>query len=355
MKRDETTPMTQLVLRAAPPDQAVVGGKYRLVFGDKLRIWASSDRTGTVVSGQTEFDISQDTTLFLEGLARSTSIGGEKVALKWVKGDDAVIGDTVRLTVVEAEFQIETSTFIPDQWLDVPVFGGIDQGDDRPPPSGFQFLPLSFRGYQRVFINPFAVLDADGLKDEPPTEPPPPPEPIRCTPENQSGPRLNCVGQSVGYDKTSSVPFPDEGYSDNNRLFAAALAETCDLVGSGAQYKTGCAYTLDPREIDMEARSSDRTITVRLSGSIRNPLIPIPPPAIDWTFFVTVDSTNPLKPQWKIEGTQDGFPAFEAWIGDSNGPPTLMYQAPPDSRGPLICLPDLICDVTLEIPPGEIP
>jgi parallel beta-helix repeat protein len=90
--------LVPLVLHKVNP--LAEGGMYRLVFtSPDIRIWANSDRSGQVLSDTTEFDATQDTTVYVEGYQESAGVAQDQVTLKWVGGTNVVMGDTVAFTV----------------------------------------------------------------------------------------------------------------------------------------------------------------------------------------------------------------------------------------------------------------
>jgi hypothetical protein len=91
----DLAPVTKLVIRAVPGAQT--GWKTRLKFasGERYNIYKDETRTEEVrvTSEQTEFDATQETTLYFQGLKRSQSRGGEEVTMQvginghWLDGD----------------------------------------------------------------------------------------------------------------------------------------------------------------------------------------------------------------------------------------------------------------------------
>jgi len=93
--------MVSLVLHEIEPDG--LGGKYKLSFtSTKIKIWKSANRT-QAVSTLTEFDASQDTTVYVEGITKSTAVTDEKIEIRWYKTGVPTTfpSDRVNFTVYE--------------------------------------------------------------------------------------------------------------------------------------------------------------------------------------------------------------------------------------------------------------
>lgn len=56
--------------------------KYKLAFGPKVKVWKEKERTNAVQSGTTEFAVTADTQLYVEGMAHSGDLTGEMLELK---------------------------------------------------------------------------------------------------------------------------------------------------------------------------------------------------------------------------------------------------------------------------------
>jgi hypothetical protein len=106
-------------------DPIAQGGQYRLVFSSaNIKIWSSADKTGPVVADDTEFDATQDTTVYVEGISRSVAAAQEEVALKWINGDKVAFTDRVAFTVYEVTGPMEVPDYsIHTYRADVPGGG----------------------------------------------------------------------------------------------------------------------------------------------------------------------------------------------------------------------------------------
>ena len=347
IKNDDQTPLTRLLLRQVLPSS--LGGEYILTFPNNIKIYQNSDRTGAISNNITEFDATQNTHVYVEGLSKSNLEGDVLVNMNWHKdGVTIESNDSVNLTVAESEFTVWINIFIPIQWSELnlifdiipPIGTKIFGGDDR----GFSDLPLidpindvntletSSRVHQQVIVIPFKELDADGFKD---------------------GTMKKAIGTSQNYLKSESVPFPAQGYSDTNRLLSnPTITSTGNGDTSGVQFN-------EPVRTGSEMNS----VTFRFFGSADNPIVD-PSLAIDWNFelLVTVNGPNILAPQWQLRGhLQDGFPAYEMYIMDSDGDngngrgtEIYMYDPIPDGRTPNSLAP-IINDEPINLDSGQIP
>lgn len=328
IKRDEETPVTELKIHAA--DSLPAGSKVYLFFTNgsgentRYRIWKDAAMTDEIISSTTELDATIEHTLYIEGLKKSSRESGESIKQVYTVGTTAFEGDEVRFTVVEAEFDVWLNLFIPMQWTDIPLLhpvnlGGrkIAHGDERLFNDAFLQNPAkdvdnidqatSSRVHVQLVAIPFGELDSDGIKD---------------------GSVVKEIGRSFNYKKSESVPFPDQGYSLSNLLFDEPV-----ISRQGLAEDNGIG---DPESTTQWIDSNQRSVRFKLEGSADNPIVS-PSPTIDWDFEVgiLVDDLNLLNPEWKLYGyQQDGFPAYEIYMRDSDGnngdnKGTAVYQYNP--------------------------
>lgn len=316
------TPITRLKIHAATnlPSDA----KVRLAFiaNNRYRIWSDEARTEPVTNLVTEFNANADVTLYFEGLKKSESVSGESVSLVYYSGTNTFYADSVKFTVVEAEFRVWLNMFIPVQWGDLPILFNLDPpigrkifgGDDR----GFYNLPFgepnldvdapgrSTRVHQQITVIPYEVLDADGVKN---------------------GSIKQAIGLSHNYLKSSSVPHPDLDYSPTNRLLSSPT------ITSSGRASIHAGIGIDTSWVPLY----QKTLQVNLYGSADNPIV-TPSFAIDWNLHLFVSSIDVLNPVFEFLGYQDGFPACEVYIMDSDGhhatqEGTVVYQYDPIPLG----------------------
>jgi hypothetical protein len=282
IKRDDQSPITKLHIQ--PNSAMPFGTKVSLRFnaGNRYRIWEDPNMKIPVLSSTTEMDATVGHTLYIEGLKKSSAESGESVKQVFTIGTTVFVGDEVRFTVVEAEFDFQFKAWLREQWVDVP-FHPIDNvlnnriagGDDREASTD---KTASSRLYQAVTIIPFQHLDSDGIKD---------------------GTDQNVPGLTTLYDRGDSLPFPDrDHYDSGNRFKAGATPVQSAIVDASRAF------------IKVEARSDSRKTKVRLHGQAGDPLIHWACD-IDWNIFVEIDATDPAGPKYQISGAHDDSPAFE--------------------------------------------
>ena|GEM_PF-3342396 len=327
IKRDDETPVTELKIHKA--DYLPSGSKVSLLFSNgsgentRYKMWKDAAMTQEVISSTTEFDTTIDTTLYFEGLKKSSAESGESVKQVYTVGTTVFEGDEVKFTVVEAEFDVWLNLFIPVQWGELPavfdVFSPFGRklfgGDDR----GFYKLPFenpdndvdreesSSRVHQQITIIPFKHLDADGMKDETIKQ---------------------ALGESHNYLKSQSVQHPDQDYSSTNRL-----VENPTITSSGTA-------TVEGEDMDVTIEWSEgipNTVYVDFGSEADNPIVD-PSYPINWTLRLRLSSENVFLPSFILTGTQDGFPAYEMYVRDSdgnNGAPegTIIHQYDPIPLG----------------------
>ena len=98
--------LLQLKLHALDP-ATLTGFTYTLQFPEgKIAIWQQPDKTGDIVSGTTTFPTAEDTTVYVEGLAPSTSMDGEIVSLELHQGGGTAVADSVKIVVAQSMFAI---------------------------------------------------------------------------------------------------------------------------------------------------------------------------------------------------------------------------------------------------------
>jgi len=328
VKRDNKSPVTKLVIKPI----AFSGDlKFKLRFnqGDRYRLWKNVAMTEAVTSEQTEFDGSQETTLYFEGLKKSQQRAAELITQIITLGNSGASydGDSVRVTVVEAEFDVWLNLFIPVQWGDLPfpfsnpitgdkIFGGDDRGFYELPfndpaldvnGEGTAGQDSSSRTHQQITVIPYVDLDADGVK------------------ENT---KIQVVGESHNYKKDGSVPKPDEGYSPTNRLFQNPV-----VSNSG----DGNTDDMDIQVAPALPGQIMNAVNITFGSSADNPIVN-PSLAIDWSLNLFVSCDVPLNPIFVLTGKQDGFPAYEMYVRDSDGKGgapegTKVYQYDPIPLG----------------------
>lgn len=286
IKRSATTPVTQLKSHARPIFATAL---YRLKFnsGGRYKIFRDAANTNEVISEQTQFSPATGLTLYLKGISKSTTRGGEKITTQIQLNSVWLDADSVSLTVVEAEFDVQVKFWIREQWIDVPfhptanLFADkIAGGDDR---NNSTSATAPYRVTQKAKVIPYQDLDSDGLAEN-----------------------GNTPGLSAFFHKPTSVPHPDQGYSATNRLLPSVTPtdQAPPLV--------------DRMHIVAQPRSGRTSIGIRFHGEVSDPLL-LGALDIDWDVTVNISGSDPTSPQYTITGTHDNYPAIEIDLEDSIG------------------------------------
>ena len=156
------------------------------------------------------------------------------------------------------------------------------------------------------------------------------------------------VGVSSLQNQVSSARYIGESrsYADNaldgdNRITSGdedGVRLDCDLWHDAKTQRISSIST-------SVARINSRTVDVTFSGS--SPLPLLISPAIDWNLRVRLEVDGD-KIRWSISGWEDGFPAYEVYIGNR-----AIYRRKPASRGEVYKLINGVGDVTVSAR-GEI-
>jgi hypothetical protein len=130
-----------------------------------------------------------------------------------------------------------------------------------------------------------------------------------------------------------ALPVTATGYSkryqglalspDGTTLREDTVLHDCYLLDDGGQEQT---FGMN---IDLHSYAA-QSITTHIYGSASNPLTPpAVTPSIDWDYWVTISTANPVSPQFSMSGSHDCFPAWEAYIGY-----TLINSYTPSDSSP---------------------
>ncbi len=297
IERNAQTPVTKLKLHKL---EGMPNAQLKLAFSsNKIKLWKQFSGgvfSEAITPDSTTFPANQDTEVFVEGVTKSDAAKDVEVGLKVVIGSTESSPVPIKLTVVQAEIDFQIKFWIREDWVDVPFHpinnllnDRIAGGDDR---DGSTSPTASYRVTQKVTVIPFRDLDLDGIKD---------------------GSNQNLPGTSSLYTKATSVPHPGDPYSASNKLLSGATPAV-----------TGPPDTSNMK-IDPKTRVDDKKATVRFHGAANDPLIWFSF-SIDWDIDVTVDSTAPLAPKFKVAGWHDNYPAIEIDMTDSDGPRVHAYE-----------------------------
>ena len=354
VRRDFNSPVTLLRLRGLAE---LAGSTYKLDWtSPHIRLWQDANRTLPVINGGTTFPADQETDVYLEGLTKSTGEKDSIVTMRLTMGGVSTIAAQVPLTVVDAEFIAILRIFIPYDWVKIPHPAYLDvvaKGDNRdyaPDLSG------THRVQQTSIITPFPDLSHSHFKF------------VAGTPEN-----YNFGGESRHYKWSISLPaasgfdfysLPIHSHTDISlagggpgTLTPAALADTDTGPTGGFYLVTNAVAKTDNMFFAASARSKTET-SVRLFGAAKEELVVLAAD-IDWEFQVSVNVANPVAPRFRLQGKQDGFPAYEIYIkraqNASVADTTVLYQwMPPRIRSVMWLIPAYGDDETVRPIVGDI-
>lgn len=330
----DVTPKTKLKIHAVAIAQSA--WKIRLKFNgaDRYKIYRDEARTQEVVSEQTEFDATQDTTLYFHGLKKSVSRGGELVTMQVKVNDIWLDGDSVKCTILQSEFLIQVKAFIPYGWTEaeeeVPLFnewspmaGKVAKGDlhpglgDRPASPGF----LNVYSTDKV-LPPGPVApgtSTEGLFRN---------APFRCcqtiilTPYKE----LHSSYDLQLKRKHMTAPSSDH-YVKATSVNAAELALKKGYMGlSGGTSATGKGpiTTIDYRNGFRAGKMADLSVEFGGKDGALGTLLGVPfswgAADIHWKLSLRINAeSNPLLPWISFNGNHDRYPAYEIIVIQSDG------------------------------------
>jgi hypothetical protein len=189
------------------------------------------------------------------------------------------------VTLREAEYKVELTTFIPADHLEGPFNATCGQGrnrqrlffegDDR----GFGFGASSFRSRQRVTVVADENVDADGIKD---------------------GSVENLVGETRSYAPDALADGQLDAADDDGILNDCVLLHDRD--------------TADASDMSVEPflTPSNGIVAVLLRGGPGNPLVR-PSCDIDWNLNLQLREEGGAT-NYVLSGVHDGFPAYELYV-----------------------------------------
>ncbi|MCX6936686.1 MAG: hypothetical protein NTU80_02125, partial [Verrucomicrobia bacterium] len=219
---------------------------------------------------------------------------------------------------------ITINTFIPHNNVDDPdnlnplniaspahVYGGDDRSSGSPLRAIWN-KEGAHRSRQRFKIVPLRNRgDTDGIEDN---------SYINDTDGVRNDSLLNDVGATHKYHKASSL-------NASGNLTAAAKSDTI-LGDENLMVAKATASKYSGMEIIPEW-ISDNKLKVTCTLSLGNPLAPvIAGNQIDYVFILTLDYSDPKHPLYSLEGSHDGFPAYEVYIGGKR-----IYEHDPLATG----------------------
>jgi hypothetical protein len=250
-----------------------------------------------VISGVTEIDQGSDSLFIAYGTTKSAAELDTEVTLVLNGGGFVDLElDKVRVTVVDAFYEINLTTFIPYDAFYAPgqtftqtVTGGDNRDFDRMSPD--------FRTRHVIMVSPFIEFDVDGVFGE------------------EKG-----DGWSREYDASTSLLNYDPNQTDPDLLQLKTIAkEEAEIEANrGAPYKKDWAQGDGSSLIQTIERQNSRTLHLFFNGDESNPLwdlwIVNLSPGITYEFEMILDAMDVLQPILNFEVAHDGFPAYELYI-----------------------------------------
>jgi hypothetical protein len=308
----DLAPVTKLVIHAVPGAKDSWKTRLKFTSGGRYTIYSDEERTQEVTSEQTEFDATQETTLYFQGLTKSQSRGGEEVEMQLGADDKWADGDSVKFTVIQSAFQIQVKAFIPYAWTEaedswvvgIGMYGSgnVAKGDNRTFLNEYSdqmnnYRDDSFRLMQTITLTPYKELNS--------------------TADIEAERNAQAATLSEIYDKATSVD-PSE-----MSLHYGYMA----LHGSPTHYGPGNLHRGDvynsPYTGGMEIVGSATDGALFGEGSVGE--------GIDWNITLSIDtSEGPLSPIITYFGWHDSYPAYEIIVLDSEGQFENAYRRSPD-------------------------
>jgi hypothetical protein len=298
IRRDDETPITKLRLR---PLTGMPSAQFKLSWASgKVKLWKDEARTQAVTSDQTAFPADTETDVYLEGLEKSGAVRDVEVQLKVIIGSTVSSVVPLKLTVIQAEYDVTIQAFIPYLWIDVPgkwtpfAWDEVAIGDNR---TFDPTLNRTYRSRQWFVVTPHEDLSPQRIK-------------------------ANSVegdaGLSIHYDKSDSVPAANQndphGYS-----FVENPRETRRGQGTNDIPTAGNVQRIDAKRFSFQSHMAAWEGV--LGQAISEPIV--------WNLNFGFDVTNPIQARVLMDGTRKGFPAYEVYVRDSADQNRPLYQWAP--------------------------
>ena len=330
----DVTPKTKLKIHAISGAQSTLKTRLKFSGGDRYKIYLDEARRQEVVSEQTEFNASQETTLFFHGLKKSLARGGDKVTMQIKLNDTWIDSDSVKYTIVQSEFLIQVKAFIPYAWTEAeeevpgpngisPMVGKVAKGDlhpglgDRATSPGFLnvystdkelppgpvapgtsiaglFTYAPFRCCQTIILTPYRELHSSY--------------------DLQSKRKEMTAPSSDHFIKATSVNAAELSLKKGYMALIGGTSKTGKGPITTKDYRQG-ARAGKVAELHIEFGGKDGAL-----GSVLG--IPISWGAADihWDMWLKVNSeVNPILPTIEFGGKHDRYPAYEIIVIQSNG------------------------------------
>ncbi|MEY4570517.1 MAG: hypothetical protein RLZZ398_1956 [Verrucomicrobiota bacterium] len=330
----DVTPKTKVKIHAISGAQSTWKTRLKFNGADRYKIYRDEARTQEVVSEQTEFDATQDTTLFFHGLKKSLARGGELVTMQVKVNDAWVDGDSLKCTIVQSEFLIQVKAFIPYAWTEAeeevpgpngwsPMEGKVAKGDLHP--------GLGDRTTSPGFLN---VYSTDKVLPPGPVAPGTSTEglfkyaPFRCCQTIILTPYKDLHSSYDLQSKRKHMTAPSsDHYVKATSVNAAEIALKKGYMGlSGGTSATGKGpiTTIDYRQGARSGKVAELHVEFGGKDGALGSLLGIPyswgAADIHWYMWLKINSeADPILPTIEFGGNHDRYPAYEIIVIQSDG------------------------------------
>lgn len=239
----------------------------------------------------------EDTTLYLKGEDKSSSLGVEEILLL-IDGYQHIF-DKIKLTVVEEEYDVVHRVFIPYNWVNIPHplhANEVAKGDSR----GFSPLSGTHRVQQTFTVHPHKDLSSN---------------------------RLSNIEKDAG----ETHHFHNDDLLFHTGEKHSHLEDPISFIWHAATPTSTGTANVNSVNVNLESSADSTVVEVNINGSATEPQVLLAAP-IDWDFDLTIDASDPINPVYSISGAHDGFPAYEIYINalQENGSMTTVLQWLPD-------------------------
>jgi hypothetical protein len=218
-----------------------------------------------------------------------------------IKGKSFSVGP-----LLPVEFNVTINTFIPhnniahpNNWM--PGIDTVFAGDNRSsgsPARATWSETGSHRTQQKLKLMPIQSADANGLVDNA----------FGANADGQGhNDRYVHIGESHEFEMTSSLD--SSGNITGTAWADSTVGDSTLMVAKG---------TANQNTVWVESTTwlGDRKLAVKCRCNSGNPLV-TGAPGIGYTLTITADYTDLSAPKYSLEGTHDGFPAYEVYINST--------------------------------------
>lgn len=293
-------------IEVAAPQVDLSGCKLRFKFSsERFVAYKDALEANEVKSEVTEFDARIKNVIYLSGEDLSPSRGAEEIAVQLGFNGQWITFDTIKATVIQAEFPIDLRVFIPYDWVNIPSpfhTNRVAKGDHR----GFDpTLGGSYRLAQGEVVNPY-------------------PQFVKKSVNRLVGPSSKSAGETAHYNNSDVTNFDDDAVH-SGLVGDPPGSVPSPIDPSAAPVDTGFADISKLTAAISEASTNDYGTVVNFKGSSAEPLI-AGAASIDWDIDVSIIINDPLNPLVTVVAKHDNFPAYEVYI-NANHPILPVTEA----------------------------